>query len=52
MQSISVFLDMTKVADFRQENADVTRAEGLCQVIYIFFGFSLGRVYMCQVSSL
>ena len=44
MESISVFLDVTKVADFRLKNADVTRTREVCHVIYIFFGFSLGKV--------
>ena len=38
MQSISVFLDMTK------ENADVSRTQGVCHAIYLFFGSSLGKV--------
>ena len=44
MQSISVFLDITKVADFRWKNADDSRTQGVCHVIYIFFGSSLGKV--------
>ena len=44
MQSIFVFLDITKVADFWWKNADVSRTQELCRVIYIFFGSSLGRV--------
>ena len=44
MQSISVFLDMTKFTDFRLKNADVNRTQGLCHVIHIFFGSSLGKV--------
>ena len=35
MQSISVFLDIAKVADFLGQNADVCRAEWVCRVIYI-----------------
>ena len=35
---LSVFLDIAKVADFRW------RTQGLCHVIYIFFGFSLDKV--------
>ena len=37
MQSVSVFLDMTNVADFRRKNADVSRTQEVCHVIYIFF---------------
>ena len=44
MESIFVFLDVTKVADFRLKNADVTRTQEVCHVIYMFFGFSLGKV--------
>ena len=36
MQSISVFLDITKVTDFQSENADVSRTHGVYHVIYIF----------------
>ena len=34
---ISVFLDITKVADFQSTNADVNRYQGVCHVIYVFF---------------
>ena len=44
MQFISVFLDIAKFADFRWKNADVSRTQGVCHVIYIFFGSSLGKV--------
>ena len=44
MQSISVFLDITKFADFRSKNADVSRSQGTCHVIHIFFKSSLGKV--------
>ena len=44
MQSISVFLDITKFADCRWKNADVSRTNGVCHVIDIFFGSSLGKV--------
>ena len=44
MRSISVFLDIAKFADFRRENADVSRTQGVCHVIHIFFGSSLGKV--------
>ena len=42
MQAIYVFLDITKVADFRRKNADVSRTQGVCYVIYILFRSSLG----------
>ena len=32
----SVFLDIAKFTDFRWKNADVSRTQGLCQVIHIF----------------
>ena len=44
MQSLSVFLNQTEVVDFQGENADVSRAEGVFHMIYIFFGSSLGKV--------
>ena len=44
VQSISVFLDIAKIADFRWKNADVSRTEGLCHVIHIVFGSFLGKV--------
>ena len=37
MQSISVFLDMTNVADFRRKNVDVSTTQEVCHMIYIFF---------------
>ena len=51
MESISVFLDITKFSDFQWKNADVSRTQGVCQVIHIFFGSSLGK-YDYQVHSL
>ena len=36
MQSLSVFLDITKVHDFRWKNANVSRTHGVCHMIYIF----------------
>ena len=51
MQSMSVFLDITKFAGFRWKNADVSRTHDLCHVIYILFGASLDKVQLCQVSS-
>ena len=52
MESIPVFLDITKVAGFRWKNADVSRTQGVCHVIYTFFESSLGKVWLCYVSSL
>ena len=52
MQSISAFLDITKFADFQSKNADVSRSQGVCHVTHIFFGSSLGKAQLCQVSSL
>ena len=43
MQSISVFLDITKF-DFRLKNADVIRTRRVCHMIYMFYGYSLGKV--------
>ena len=36
MQSISIFLDIAKFADFQRKNADVKRTQGVCHVIHIF----------------
>ena len=44
MQSISAFLDIAKIADFRLKNADFSRTQWVCHMIYIFFGSSLGKV--------
>ena len=44
IQSIPVFLDILKIADFQLENVDVCRSQGVCHVIYIFFGSSLSKV--------
>ena len=37
MQSISVFLDIAKDADFLSKNSDVSRTKGVCHVIFILF---------------
>ena len=50
MQYIYVFLDIKKVPDFLCKNADVSRTQGVCHVIYIFFGSSLVEIELCQVS--
>ena len=56
MQSISAFLDIAKSAYLKNytglknlkfvglENADVSRTQGVCHVILIFFGSSLVKV--------
>ena len=44
MQSISVSLDIVKSADFWWKNSDVSRTQGMCHVIHIFFGSYLGNV--------
>ena len=44
MQSVSVFLDIAKFADFQRKNANVSRPQGVCHAIHIFFGSSLGKV--------
>ena len=43
MQSVFVFVDIAKFYDFRRKNADVSRTQGMCHVIYIPFGSSLVR---------
>ena len=42
MQSISVFLDMTKVANFWWKNADASRSQDVCHMIYLFGSFLAG----------
>ena len=42
--NLCVFLDVAKFPDFRWKNADVSRTQGMCHVIYTFFGSSLGKV--------
>ena len=37
MQYKSVFLDITKVADFQWKNSDVSRTQRVYHVIYMFF---------------
>ena len=44
MQSIPVFPDLLKIADFWRKNADVSKTQGACHVIYIFFASSLCKV--------
>ena len=35
IQSISVLLDITKVAVFQRKNADVSRTQGVCRVTIV-----------------
>ena len=44
MQSISLFFGIAKFVDFQLKNADVSRTQGVCHVIHIFFGSSIGKV--------
>ena len=46
MQSTSEFLDIAKFADFRWKNANVSKTQGMCHVILIVFGTSLGKVFI------
>ena len=39
MQSLSVFPDITKSANFHWKNADVIRNQGMCHVIYFIYTF-------------
>ena len=48
MQPISLFPEITKLADFRWKNADVSRTHEGNQVIYIFSGSSLGKISLCH----
>ena len=49
---MSVFLDVTKVVASLWKNAVVSRTQGVYHVVYMFFGSSLCKLYLCQVSSL
>ena len=44
MELVSVFLDIAKFAEFREENTDVSRTQGVCHMIHKTFGSSLGKV--------
>ena len=44
MQSVSVFPDIAKFADFRGKNANVRETERVCHAIHIFLGSYLGKV--------
>ena len=48
MQSIPVFLDITKVADFRWKNGVVSRTHGVCHMIYIFLGSFFHHRRICM----
>ena len=36
MQSASVFLNIAKIAYFRQGNAKISRTQGVCHMIHVF----------------
>ena len=44
MQSISIFLDITAIADFWLKSSDDSRTQAVCKVIYIFFGSFSGEI--------
>ena len=44
MHSLSVFLNITKVADFWLKNAGVSRTQEVCHVTYTFFRSYLGKL--------
>ena len=44
MQSITVFFDIAKFADFHLENFDVRRIQGVYHVIHTIFGSTFGKV--------
>ena len=52
MESISVFLDIAKFSESQWKIGDVSRTQGVCHMIHISFGSSLGKVKLCQVSLL
>ena len=44
MQSISVFIDITKVNDLRFKNANVSGTQEVSHVVYTFLRSSLGTL--------
>ena len=42
--NLYLFLDTAKCINFCLKNADVSRTQGVCHVIHIFSGSSLGKV--------
>ena len=38
------FNNIANIVDFFRKNANVSRTQGVCHVIYIFVGSSLGKV--------
>ena len=44
--SLSVFSDIAKFADFQWKNTDVSTIQGVCHMAHIFFGSSLGKVWL------
>ena len=44
MQSISVFVHVAKFADFWLKNTDISKTQGVCHAIHVFFRSSLGKV--------
>ena len=40
----TIFKNWRKLADYRWKNADVSRTQGVCQMIHISFGSSLGKI--------
>ena len=44
MQSISVFLEIAEFVNLQEKSADVSRTQGVCHAIHMFFEFSLGKV--------
>ena len=46
MQSVDVFLDIARFADFRWKLADVNETQGVCHVFHIIFGI-FKAIYNC-----
>ena len=43
-QSVFVFLDIAKFADFQSKSAYVNRTQGVCHETHIYFGSYSGKV--------
>ena len=52
VESVSAYLDVTEITNFWRKNADLSRTKGVCRMIYMFFGSSLGKIKLYQNSTL
>ena len=50
MQPMSVFLDIEQFEGFWWKGVDISKTQGVCHVIHIFFVSTLGKDLLCQVN--